>query len=203
LVMTRTEQPWPAPGACGARVPAGCAPPQCLPRASCNWRGLVQLVQWRYLACDPGGRGQRVVAPQALRPLWGARVASRVAHPCPGSRDQGSPGPAGRAETRRWLEPPAACVVSRWQTRVEIGDLRRPISCPIRPGYTRAYGVPGPVALSAARAGACVSDRWFACRAARERARCGECGGERRGAAAHPLLPLRTRRRPEERTGRA
>jgi hypothetical protein len=80
--------------------------------------------------------------------MGGARVASRVSHPGPGSRDQGLPGPA-----RRGRVPPATCVVIRWQTRVgsTVGsnDLQRPQSCPVRPGYTRAYGIPSPEALSA------------------------------------------------------
>jgi hypothetical protein len=212
--MTRTELPWPAPGACGARVPATCAPLQRLPRASasCNWRGLVQRVQWRYRACGPGpggaGSGSWRRKPCAR---YGARGLRRSGPPLPRVPLPGVTRPGRAREGSKRAGAPSNLrgltvvkfQVNRWQTRVERGDLRRPISCPVLPGYTRAYGVPGPEALSAARAGACVSERWFACRAARERARCGECGGERWGVAAHPLLPLRTRRRPEERTRRA
>jgi hypothetical protein len=45
------------------------------------------------------------------------------------------------------------------------------------PAIQERTGSPARVALSAARAGACVSEEGFACRAARVRARCGECGG--------------------------
>jgi hypothetical protein len=168
-------------------------------RAS-NGRGLVHTactVALPSLGAQAAGRG-------AASPLWGARDASRVAHPGPGSRDQGSPGPTGRARARRGRGAPATCVVSRWQTRVGRGDLRRPISCPVRPGYIRAYGVPGPGSVIWPGGRYLQRGQLRACPrcglAARERARCGECGGQR--AAAHPLLPLRTRRRPEERTGR-
>ena len=57
------------------------------------------------------------------------------------------------------------------------------------PAIHERTGSPARVALSAARAGACVSEEEFACRAARVRARCGECGesaGVRRRTRSFP-----------------
>jgi hypothetical protein len=106
----------------------------------------------------PGGAGSGSWRRKPCARNGVARDASRVAHPGPGSRYQGSPGPARRARARRGRGPPATCVVSRWQARVERGELRRPISCPVRPGYTRAYGITGPGGVICG-AGGCVRVR--------------------------------------------
>ena len=201
-MRTRSGVPRPAHDACGARVAAGRAPIQRLPHVRRVTGGAWSSVynsatvpeapggsgsgSWRRKTCARSGA-------RGLRREWPTLAQGPVTRGYPARLGAGGTARAGA---------PSTCVVSRWQTRVERGDLRRPISCPVLPGYTRAYGVTGPGSVICG-AGGCVSERWFACRAARERARCGECWGDRRGAAVHPLLPLRTRRLPKERTGRA
>jgi hypothetical protein len=185
-------------------VPTTCAPFQRLPRASCNWRGLVQRAQWRYRACGPGGRRQRVVAPQALRPQRGREGCVESGRPWPRVPLPGVSRPGFGAQglgAGGGPQQPAWSVGGKQGLREANSGV--PFLALSGPAIHERTGSPARVALSAARAGACVSEERFSCRTARERARCGECGGERRGAAAHPLLPLRTRRRPEERAGRA
>ena len=167
-------------GWAGSSVHSGATEPAAPEGAGCG--------SWRRKPCArDGARG--------MRREWPTLAQGPAARGHPARHGAYRLGAGGRPQRPAWS------VGGKQGLRAATSGV--PILALSGPAIHERTGSPARVALSAARAGACVSEGRFSCRTARERARCGECGGERRGAAAHPLLPLRTRRRPEERAGRA
>ena len=115
-------------------------------RESCNWMGLVQRVQRHYRVWHLRGfRDRRIMVPQA----WPDRDGrGRPVKECPtlaqGPAARGCPTRLGARGLGAGGDPQQPAWSEECKQREESGVLRRPRSCPVRPGYTRAYGITGP-----------------------------------------------------------